>query len=186
MTYRSNFMFANLFGSDVVHNKTVFKSIYGSVEHTGNHICMVINQLDKLGNNITTLKKDLYKLIEKSTNANMFHNTVMVSINNDQGINDLVNKNNIYYLALCGEPQQEINTGVYTNITAKELLNQIDTYTQAHRNNINMGLEEVLKYTTGNFAFILYEAPTNSVYRYMCIKMMIQFIFILISQSLQI
>lgn len=162
MTSRSNFMFTNLFNNDLNYNKSIFKSVYNSIEFTGKHISMVVNSLNKLGNSVTKVRSDMYKLVERASNSTFFHNTVMVGINNDN-VDNLVNKDNIYYLLLSGVPKQEIEN-IYQPITAKELLNQLDMYIQAHRNNIVMGLDEVLKRTTGNFSFVLYEAPTNSVY----------------------
>ena len=166
MFYRSNFIFANMFSSDQNDNRSTFKSIYNTIENTGNHISLVVNKLNKLGNDIIQIRKDFYKTLDTATNTNFFHNTVMISVNNEKDITDLVSKDNIYYLLLCGSPKQNYKGSdhTYINIGPQELLNQIDMYTQAHKNNIAMGLDEVLRYTTGTFAFVLYIAPTNDAY----------------------
>ena len=165
-TKRSNFMFTNLFSTDLSSNRALFKSIYNSIETTGTNIGMVVNPLNKLGNSIMYNTFDMmYKTIEHATNVRFFHNTVMIGItNNEEEPPNLVSKDNYYYLLISGEPKQQIKEDLYIDISAKELLNQIDTYTQAHKNNIVFGLEEVLKYTTGNFSLLLYDAPTNSAY----------------------
>jgi hypothetical protein len=186
-TKRSSFLLVHLFNTDLSSNKSTFKTLFSSIVNTGNNVNLVVNSLNKLGNDIIKIKGDMYNLINRSSNNSFFRNTVLIGANNTNESN-LVNKDNILYLLVSGIPKQKIasdrfeevdiksldqldmyiqahrNSDQFKEVDIKTLLDQLDMYIQAHRNNILMGLEEVLKNTTGNFSIVLYEAPANNIY----------------------
>ena len=160
--YNTNFIFTHIFSTDLSANKSFYKELFHAVEYTGKNIKFVVNRLNSLGNELSSYRGDMYNLINRSSNTSFFNNTVMIAISN-KGSN-LELQDNVYYLMVSGEPKQWYSDDTYIDVDTKELLNQIVLYTQAHKNNIVMGLDEVLRNTTGHFSMILYEAPSNNLY----------------------
>ena len=161
---KTNFIFTSIYNTDLSANKAFYKELFNSIDYTGNNINIAISKSNSLGNDINKVKGDFYKLIQRSSNVNFFNNTVMIGITNAEDISNLHSIDNVYYLLLSGKPKQIYRDNIYIEVTPKELLSQINLYTQAHKNNVVMGLEEVLRNTTGNFSILLYNAPGGELY----------------------
>lgn len=159
----SNFIFTHIFNTDLSANKSFYKELFNSIEYTGKNLNFAVNRFNSLGNEINMFSGNFNNLINRSSNNTFFNNSVLIGVNNEEVFN-IDFKDNVYYILLSGKPKQWYRENSYTDITAHELLSQIILYTQAHKNNIMMGLDEVLKNTTGNFSIALYISPDNELY----------------------